>query len=629
MKYYKIIVQYIFGFIFILSSFSLSAQKQFLKAADKYYHQGVYTEAAKMYSVLMQEKYDTELNLKIADCYQRLNLSRDAEYWYAVYLENNPHTEETLLQYAELLKANGKYTSAKQIYLEYALKNEDGYYLAGTCDFAVFHAQDENSYLIDTVSFNTSGSDIAPVFYGNGLLVSSAIPTPADKDGISGFRFYDIYFISEPNSENSSAVLFNSQVNSDLHDVASYYDSKLDQLYFSRNNFLKNREIKSKDNQVKVQLYKADYNGGKWKPISSLPFNSKNYSIAQASLSDDGNILFFVSDMPGGFGGMDIYYATRINNIWSEPKNIGANINTSGNEMFPYLDGGNFYFSSDRLPGFGGFDIFTSVRNEYAWSEPVNMGKPLNSSADDFGFITHNGEGFFSSNRVGGKGYDDIYACTFLKPISKLFITDEKGIPLNAAHIKLIEDNRFGEAGDTDVNGFLSIEINDSKNTVLQISRQGFQEMQITDVESLRSNNGILPIKMTGLMGEQEHRPEEIKQVPVFEENQNNNIETIEETHQQTLSTEQVAPEEKSIKDADAFTYEVQLGVFKNPDYGKIFSLNSYGEINSKTKDDGSLSFSIINLETITEAENAKSAAVKAGFSDAYIIIYKNGEKQN
>ncbi|MEL6926595.1 MAG: carboxypeptidase-like regulatory domain-containing protein, partial [Bacteroidota bacterium] len=184
----------------------------------------------------------------------------------------------------------------------------------------------------------------------------------------------------------------------------------------------------------------ADVVGDKWENMEGLPFNSDEYSVAHPTLSQDGNRLFFSSDMPGGFGGMDLYMSEQENGSWGPPINLGPQVNTEGNELFPYYYSEKLYFSSDGLIGLGGLDIYyMEDKGNNEWGAIENVGFPLNTISDDFGII-FNEEGtcgFLSSDRTGGAGRDDIYSFKKVASPIEIFVYDEAtGEPLEEAVIE-------------------------------------------------------------------------------------------------------------------------------------------------------------------------------------------------
>jgi outer membrane protein OmpA-like peptidoglycan-associated protein/tetratricopeptide (TPR) repeat protein len=203
-------------------------------------------------------------------------------------------------------------------------------------------------------------------------------------------------------------------INSKYHEGPAAFFKDGSKVIFTRNNTSSSGVAKkSSDGIIKLKLYMGEAKKDSWGNIAELPFNSNEYSTGHPALSPDEKLLFFASDMPGGFGGTDIY-VTRYDGVnWSAPVNLGANINTKGNEMFPYVDEkGNLYFSSEGLPGLGELDIFfTQLDGVTQKGRVINLGAPINSSKDDFGIITDGlrQSGYFSSNRKRGGNDDDIY----------------------------------------------------------------------------------------------------------------------------------------------------------------------------------------------------------------------------
>jgi outer membrane protein OmpA-like peptidoglycan-associated protein len=207
-------------------------------------------------------------------------------------------------------------------------------------------------------------------------------------------------------------------INSRYHEGPLAFYSSYDSVVFTRNNFLNGRFQTSKDKTNKLKIYFANTRtdaSDEWTNITEFPYNSNEYSTGHPALSTDGRSLYFASDMPGGYGGTDLYVSVFQNGRWSRPRNLGPEINTAGNEMFPFLDENNdLYFASNGHPGLGGLDIFIARSKGKDFTTPRNMGAPINSNQDDFGLIYSNDtdEGFFTSNREGGRGDDDIYRFT-------------------------------------------------------------------------------------------------------------------------------------------------------------------------------------------------------------------------
>lgn len=203
---------------------------------------------------------------------------------------------------------------------------------------------------------------------------------------------------------------FSKRINTKYHEAQVCFTKDLKRVYFTRNNYYKGKYTADTLGVNRLQMYTAKIDSeGNWKEITPLPFNNKDYSVGHPALSSDDKTLYFVSDKPGGYGATDIYKVSiQGNNQYGMVENLGQQINTSGKEMFPYVTSEELYYSTDGMPnGKGGLDIYVSKLGE---EEVKNLGN-LNSERDDFGFIINNKrrDGYFSSNREGGYGDDDIY----------------------------------------------------------------------------------------------------------------------------------------------------------------------------------------------------------------------------
>lgn len=660
--------------LFLLIQVAAFSQKDFNKYADKLFDAGAYNEAAPMYLSMLQQAYDYENNFKLAVCLKNLNRVNEAEYWYGVLAEQKSGDADILYNYAQLLKLNGKYKTAKEWFLEYAQFNEDGYYLAGTCDYAMGISEKLSAWAIDTLSINTSGSETAPAYYRSGIVYASTGISTGDKkqkiNPASGLPFYDLYYAAQGSDNNLRNPTELDGVNTDMHEASAFFDTNSNTLFFTRNNYYKGRQLKGKDDAVHLQIFTTLFADGKFQKAKPFQFISKEYSIGQPCLSPDGNILIFTSDMPGGFGGTDLYYAEKLEEGWSLPINMGAVINSKGNEMFPFIsDEGKLYFSSNWHPGLGGYDIFISERNAGNWTKPENLGTPVNSSRDDMAFIIHNGVGYFSSNRPGGKGSDDIYRCIQLQEIETLHIQNSKLQDVIGAQVTVYAGDRIDTNGYTNVLGMFPVALQENTEYSLTVEKEGYLETNVQHVEQFQSNNGILPVHLQELFTEEQNENIIIEETPeenlisdesqeiIPEEkinvdessaipNEENTAEIVSATSfandnsAAQQNTETAIPETTSppppviepvpvLPAEDVIIYEVQLGVFRTPDYSKIDAFKKFGEVNSVKKDDGTTRVSITKIITLDDAQALQKEAIEKGFAGAYIITYKNGVRIN
>ena len=201
-------------------------------------------------------------------------------------------------------------------------------------------------------------------------------------------------------------------VNEGYHDGVATFSTPTKTMFFTRTS----RE-KSEEGEIKqLKIYSAKGDTDNWEDTEELNFNNKEFSTCHPTLSTDGQRLYFSSDRPGGFGGMDLYVSQKIGSKWADPVNLGPTVNTSGNEIFPFVDARDkLFFASNGHKGLGGLDIFVVEKSdntdENSFADRKNLGKPFNSKKDDFGFYINESEtgGYLSSNRPGGAGADDIY----------------------------------------------------------------------------------------------------------------------------------------------------------------------------------------------------------------------------
>jgi tetratricopeptide (TPR) repeat protein len=334
-----------------------------------------------------------------------------------------------------------------------------------------------NCYKVDYLSINTNSADFSPSYYKNGIVFVSNRHNSVGVRRVFSWNdtpFLDLFFLDDVSAiggqaaglatgssdiktprknssrgryvgsdeytsptANDSRTLgnygginvmaglgygdrpiteserFGGSINSKYHEGPAAFFKDASKVIFTRNNFNNGKAKRSSDGFNKLKLYMGDANKDGWKNIKELPFNSDEYSTGHPALSADEKLLFFASDMPGGFGGTDIYVSRYDGGTWSAPINLGITVNSKGNEMFPFADKkGNLYFSSDGHAGLGDLDIFFIQMNGLTpKGRVINLGTPINSSKDDFGIVTDafRKAGYFSSNRKRGGADDDIY----------------------------------------------------------------------------------------------------------------------------------------------------------------------------------------------------------------------------
>lgn len=272
------------------------------------------------------------------------------------------------------------------------------------------------TYIINKTSFSTDNYDeFAPVWYKKGLVFCSnrdRNPFLNYSDSFNRGKINMYYIDTIPGLNWRKAIDFAEEIRTKLNDGPLTVSLSGDTIYYSRNQIVDGKANSLSKARNKLGLYSAVYDGSQWTKVMGLRFNNEWYNISTPNLSHDGKILFFASDMPDGYGGIDLYYSQWRDGYWEDPINLGSTINTEGNESYPYLNkAGEFFFVSDGHPGMGKKDIFVTKRIGDDWYPPINLDAPINSQFDDFGFINDPllNEGYFSSSR--GKT-SDIYRFT-------------------------------------------------------------------------------------------------------------------------------------------------------------------------------------------------------------------------
>lgn len=274
-------------------------------------------------------------------------------------------------------------------------------------------AGDARIYNVETI--NTPNLDFSPTFYQNGIVYVTSRQKNGSIDKQIGETFFELYY-AELNLEGipMKPQEFSINVNSKTHEGPLTFNRNGTVMYFTRNNTTTSgvRQADSKG-VTRLKIYEARKGEFDWESIVELPFNNNEYSTCHPTLSVDGRRLYFSSDMPGGYGGFDLYFVEKRGDTWSQPINLGKEINTPENEVFPFIhETGVLFFASDgRTNSYGGLDIFMVNLTSNDWSSVVNIGLPFNSPQDDLGFILDPDSrfGFFTSNRSKGLGGDDIY----------------------------------------------------------------------------------------------------------------------------------------------------------------------------------------------------------------------------
>jgi tetratricopeptide (TPR) repeat protein len=419
---HKLIFVLFLTMVYGLWSMDLHAQKDSkrMERANALFEDYSYIQAIQEYEKLLKKNPDfAEAKLKLAECYRLTKKMDSAEKWYRSAAQQEAVDSVYMYNYASVLKYNKKYDEAKDWYLQYETYKSDGRGLkqAKFLDLIHYFVRDSSKVEIKNMGFNSEYADFSPAFFKEGLLYASSQTKGKNAGGLdqwTGENFLDLYYIEKVNIDSSGkSKLLQGFINSNYHEGPSCYDRHNDIIYFTRNTIEKGVQKRSREGVLKIQIYTARQADKRWDVIEKFSLDNPDYIYCHPSLSHDGARIYFASDMPGGFGGLDIYYADKQGDSWAQPVNMGSYVNTQWNEAFPYIHStGTLYFASDGLPGLGGLDVYSVRFGGREWMDVKNLGYPINTSTDDFGFIldSTNKSGYVSSNRTGGKGSDDIYS---------------------------------------------------------------------------------------------------------------------------------------------------------------------------------------------------------------------------
>lgn len=411
-------------FMLTVCSLSASAQRKYLEEADEYYRRRMYREAIASYQQALNENVVVKkfyMTQQIAKTYKHLFDYKNAAEWYGKLMEfKEENTAENMYEYADVLMSLEQYDKALTVFKQYAEKSGNPETISKyeqLCAWPKNHSDLLKKFVVYKTNIETGGRSMGECIYQNGIMYAQ----PQEQDFQVKTTYYDLAFASSSDSiQFGTPVLLGGGTNRSFYEGTPMVSRDGKWLFFTSNasetEKYKPRQASkigiSKGGINVLQIYSAKLSGNNWEDVQLLSFNSNNYSCAFPCLAEDGKTLYFASDMPGGFGGFDLYTSTLGDDgAWSTPKNLGNSVNTNRDEFYPFVSKDKLYFSSRGLPGYGGSDIYVAKLSNGMPGTAENMGKPFNSPKDDFSFIiTDKGiDGYFSSNRDGDNGYDLIY----------------------------------------------------------------------------------------------------------------------------------------------------------------------------------------------------------------------------
>lgn len=448
--------------LLILNIFGSYSQQAKINSGDKNYKNYAYVDAIKIYEKVAQKGYKSEdMFKKLGNSYYFNSNFEGAAKWYKELFAMNTEVEpEYYYRYSQSLKSNGNIKEANNFLHEFEAKSKnDNRAKLYRVNVSYLDQIKANSgrYKIEDAGINSKYSDYGSFVLNNKIYFASARDTgnfTKRKNKWTGEHFSNIYN-ADLDAESGKGVKvnkFKSAINTKFHEATPVFTKDGQTVYFTRNNYINGKKGKDDNKTTLLKIYKATLVNNKWTNIVELPFNSNNYSTAHPALSPDEKTLYFSSDMPDTFGESDIYKVSiTAEGNFGAPENLGNSINTEGKETFPFVTSENeIYFSSDGHPGLGGLDVFVgNLESNGTVSMIQNLGADINSPMDDFAYMIDpvSRVGYFSSNKDGGLGSDDIYKFLETKKLKCTqeldgVITDtESGLVLAGTKVTLFDSN--------------------------------------------------------------------------------------------------------------------------------------------------------------------------------------------
>lgn len=409
--------------LIIISFFSLTiyGQNGKIKKANKLYHKYSYEKAIDKF--LSVEEKGIDVNRKLADCYFKLHQYQKAEEFASLVANSDKPLPLDLYRYAYVLRLNEKYTESNtwmQKFHEIHPSDTRGKQYQNPPSVGVLIG-DTNRFEIKNLDINSPQQDFGVSYYADDVVYASSNTFLSHLDRTwngNSLPFLNLY---KAKTDDSGAILnpvsFHKKINRKFHEGPATFTKDGNYIVFTSDHYKEKSSEKARNLMLRTQKKEGDT----WVETDDFHFNNKEYSFGQPSISGDGEWLYFASDMPGGIGGTDIYRSKKnADGTWGSPENLGKEVNTEGNEMFPFIhEKSILFFSSDGHVGLGGLDVFAVKEGKKGFKNVVHLDAPLNGSKDDFAFVLNEEEqkGYFSSNRAGGKGNDDIYSFNLKKPL--------------------------------------------------------------------------------------------------------------------------------------------------------------------------------------------------------------------
>lgn len=546
-----------------------------------------------------------------------------------------------------------------------------------TSAFAQNQHLKKTNELVTLMPFNSNAADFAPTFLRDELVFASTRNSDSAKSQ-GGEVYTELYSTAENgNLAWATPSILAGKTNTKYHEGPAVFTKSGGKMYFTRN--------VAKKGAVNLKIYESRFVDGKWGEGKELTFCSNDYSVGHPAISKDNKTIYFVSDMPGGLGGMDLYVSTYIDGTWSTPQNLGSTINSAGNEVYPFVhEDGSLYFASDGLGGYGDLDIFGTAFIDGKW-EVANLGATVNSSKNDFGLILNEdkSQGFFASNRSGGKGSDDIYMLTITN-VQPEVIAHQSTIPAGKqtnfeGKEGISMKSVGGEKGNEGIGGYGIELVNHGKKELRLVligivldktNRQPIANASVTLIDdvtqqeqefktqqdgnfyfklepeknyqlSILDNNG--KVADTKAVSTINRKTSEILHAILEGESKhfgttsgaNDNLQTVKDKKTVFTTYESEDYSRASVYNEDAFaddpnkiTFKIQIGAFEKPKpQGSSFLTDVPGPVTAEKTGAGLIRYVVGAFDNLANAEAFRKDLINRGYSTAFVAAYISGHR--
>ncbi len=586
-------------FVFLIFVFAQNAfaQNELLEKGNKQCELNNFPAAIETFKKAAKSTPNSaDILSKLADTYLRLGDSENALNYFEKASNTKSADALVAFKYGKALMKSGKYAEAKKQFESYAAKNPiEGKHFSESCDFAMENATASSIYSVAAATIiNTQHDEFGAAFLPNQLVYSSGRTDMQRKNSKMSVGSNQLYTSDLKDGVPSSNAFFKSELKNTYNDGPISYAANAKNVVITHNNIM-NGIGATNQNGLELSLAIAEVNpSGEWNNARPFAHNMPGYATGFGSLSADGNTLYFASDRPGGQGGFDLYSSKRNGDVWESPINLGDVVNTAGNEITPFVEGKNLFFSSDYHQGLGGYDVLRAEGNAGKFNVIYHLGNQVNSSGDDYHFAIKDGSGFVTSNRAGGKGGTDIY--TVSKTAGEIIVSVKDADNQPVADATLDFSNCNEPTFTTDKNGKYSFLTAGQFTCKVLVSKEGFANSTI----NINASRGTFEAKLA---------KETPKFVGLLTDSKGNPLDgaKVKATNKETG---------KVVESTTNMAGEYRLALDKNADYAISFSRPNFINLQDKIRTSDLNGADVLGKHSLLSVGEA--LPIEAGTSVAY-----------